>query len=268
MEKADILGKLDEVGLLGLRTASCPQGVEFEESEGIFSYGDHLLSDQALMVAAQYSQIPVKFFQRCPDEMKVELLNHFFDGGASPGIVMNDREIISFSGDSDPIDCERAIDTIWRAIPSDPDISRFYATNDRVDLYFVTEESVAVRPGDLVSKGVMTRFSPFGISRPEVSTYMTVLACTNGILRNSTSTKGKNQQRIVLTNCSEMTVLEDDAQTIGSLKFTDEYVLAIQKTDLESQNPSSGSQTTTKGSTYNSEEEEKINKKDQSSNMG
>ena len=86
--------------------------------------------------------------------------------------------------------------------------------------------------------------------------------------RNSTSTKGKNQQRIVLTNCSDITVLEDDAQTIGSLKFTDEYILAIQKTDLESQNPSSGSQTTTKGSTYNSEEEEKINKKDQSSNMG
>lgn len=193
MEKVDVLRKLDEVGLLGLKTAPCPQGGEFTVSEnGVFSFGEHLVSDQALNVAASYSQIPVKFFQRCPNDVRVELLNYFFDGGsmgAGPLIISNNREIVSFSGDSDPVDAERAIDIILDSLPADPNISRFYATKDRVDLYLTSDERVAVKPGDLVSKGVLARFSPFGISRPEVSTYMTVLACTNGMLRDSSSTK-------------------------------------------------------------------------------
>lgn len=79
-----------------------------------------------------------------------------------------------------PLDAERVLRTVERAIP-DADYHRVLTLPHHVvRLEIVGVEERAVSPGDLVRAGALVAFSPIGVVEPLVQSYALRLVCTNG----------------------------------------------------------------------------------------
>lgn len=83
----------------------------------------------------------------------------------------------------DPINAERVLTTIEKAIPVQG-YNRVLINGRNVQLEVTGELEQAVQRGDLVRAGVMVQFSPMGVAIPRVQSYATRLECTNGAVSN------------------------------------------------------------------------------------
>jgi hypothetical protein len=78
----------------------------------------------------------------------------------------------------------KVLKAIEKAIP-DVDFARVMTyPNHVVDLEVIGAEEKPVQAGDLVRAGALVKFSPIGVAKPKVQSYVQVLRCTNGAISN------------------------------------------------------------------------------------
>ena len=101
-------------------------------------------------------------------------------------LIIKDSKVISIAplNNRQPINPERAINIIDKAIPQANFLEPLQMPNYTVRLNILGLEERAVSKGDLIKAGAMVQFSPLGIGVPQVQSYIERLVCTNGLTSN------------------------------------------------------------------------------------
>lgn len=169
----------------------------FRMEQGYIGYGDYIMAEDSMELAADWAGIPRKFLGKCSTDLQINLLNEFFtkkrNNKERPQVVSRNRAIEKFvPEDASYIAPEYVLEAIENS--AHPiGFTKVFHKDGVVHLYAVSSNENAVSVGDVCKGGAFVEFSPYGDVSPFVAGYVLRLQCTNGAI--STDQLVKYQHR-------------------------------------------------------------------------
>lgn len=191
----------------------------FRMEEGYIGYGDYIMSEDSIELAADWAGIPKKFLGKCSTDLQIELLNEFFtkkrNNKERAQVITRNRAIEKFV----PEDARYVSpELVMSAIEKSVNLLGFTKVHQKiglVHLYSVTSDEQAVSVGDVCRGGAFIEFSPYGDVSPFVAGYVLRLACTNGMISQDQLVKYQHRGMMEIGDWLE-SVLPNAANSVFS----------------------------------------------------
>lgn len=152
--------------------------------KGKVYYSDTNVTDKGLFSAGDNFGIPDSVIKEFGNELSVSVLRYLFGrrGEIAPVALLKNSSIDRFVRHGTKfISPNKVVDILYETIPS-AEPSRVYVGDKAVEIYCTGAKVEKAMVGDPVQCGVYVAFSPFGLYAPDVTSFLTHLACTNGML--------------------------------------------------------------------------------------
>ena len=192
MNRTEVLEKLQPV--MGLKVHEVEHGprtrLQVTPEEVIFNPGNR---SRALTIAPEAVREITNFTgvgERLAKELRPTtfslLITELLAAKGRYVLLAKEQQVVGIgkAGQYRPVNAERVLGAIERAIGESTDYARVSVLSQSVYIEVVGDKQEAVAKGDLVQAGALVAFSPIGIINPSVQTYVRRLTCTNGATAN------------------------------------------------------------------------------------
>ena len=135
---------------------------------------------------AKFAGFPDGYFKALSNETLGRVATELLLRREKYGIMVKDGNIVDFTGPTSyhNVPAEKVLATIDKVIP-EADYNRALIDRQSVHLEVVGIEETPVLKGDMVRAGALIKWSPIGITKPLVQSFVVRRICTNGATANT-----------------------------------------------------------------------------------
>ena len=187
MNRQEVMKKLEPV--LGMRVRDFDHGASGRVVLGNETVAirpgrgrTYQVADGHVLDLFQFTGVPQTLAKSLQTNTMERVLTECLRNKGRYGLVLQDDQVVGITPyrERHPVDPERVLTTMERAIP-EADFQRVLTLpNHVVSIDAVGVDERPVRAGDLVRAGTEVIFSPIGTELPTVQSYILRLTCTNG----------------------------------------------------------------------------------------